>query len=106
MTVELARIETEAVTSLPALVDRAVNALAGARTAAEVLEARDLASVAYDVAKMTARFAKAKQAHDELAAAAHRAQGDALKIELQAKYRLADEYDAAQGARRSTIGRR
>lgn len=39
---------------------------------------------------------KAKQAHDDLIAAAYRAQADALEIEAQAKRRLADEYDAAQ----------
>lgn len=81
---------------LPALVDRAVAALANARTAAEVLEARDLAAVAYDAAKRAARIGKAKQAHDSLIAAAHRTQADALEIEAQAKRRLADEYDAAQ----------
>lgn len=85
-----------AITSLPALVDRAVQALANARTAAEVLDARDMASIAYDIAKKTARIAKAKQAHDDLISAAYRAQADALEIEAQAKRRLADEYDAAQ----------
>lgn len=82
--------------SLPALVDRAVQALANARTSAEVLDARDLAAVAYDAAKRAARIGKAKQAHDSLIAAAHRTQADALEIEAQAKRRLADEYDAAQ----------
>jgi hypothetical protein len=81
---------------LPLLIDRATKALAEAKTAAEVLEARDVASVAYDIAKKAARLGKAKQAHDELIAAAHRAQADALAIETQAKRRLADEYDAAQ----------
>lgn len=83
-------------TSLPALIDRAAAALTAARTSAEVLEARDIASAAYDVAKTTARIARAKGAHDELVAAAHRAQADALEIEAGAKRRLADEYDAAQ----------
>jgi hypothetical protein len=41
-------------------------------------------------------LAKAKKAHDELVAAAFRAQADALEIEAAAKRRLADEYDAAQ----------
>lgn len=82
--------------SLPALVDRAAAVLAGARGAAEILEARDLASIAYDTAKKTARIARAKGAHDTLIAAAHRAQADALEIEAGAKRRLADEYDAAQ----------
>jgi hypothetical protein len=61
-----------------------------------VLEARDMASVAYDAARKAARFGKAKQAHDDLIAAAYRAQADALEIEAGAKRRLADEYDAAQ----------
>lgn len=82
--------------ALTDLIDRASRALAGARNAAEVLEARDMASVAYDAAKKAARLGKAKQAHDDLIAAAYRAQADALEIEAGAKRRLADEYDAAQ----------
>jgi flagellar hook-associated protein 3 FlgL len=58
----------------------AAAALVNARDAAEVLEARDLATLAYDVAKRTARLAKAKQAHDDLIVAAHRAQAHALQI--------------------------
>ncbi len=81
---------------LPALVDRAAQALATARTAAEVLEARDAAGLAYDLAKTAARLAQAKGAHDSLIAAAHRVQADALLIESRAKRRLADEYDRAQ----------
>lgn len=83
-------------TSLPALIDRAAQVLANARSSAEILEARDIASVVYDAAKKAARLAKAKGAHDALIAAAHRAQADALEIEAGAKRRLADEYDAAQ----------
>jgi Fic family protein len=82
--------------SLPQLVDHAAAALTSARTAAEVLEAKDVASFAYDTAKRAARLAKAKSAHDELISAAHRAQADALAIESQAKRRLADEYDEAR----------
>jgi hypothetical protein len=82
--------------SLPALVARAAETLANARTAAEVLEAAEMASFAYDVAKRQARLAKAKKAHDDLIGAVYRAQADALDIEAQAKRRLADEYDAAQ----------
>lgn len=82
--------------NLPALVNRAASQLANAVSAAEVLEARDSASMAYDAAKKAARFAKAKGAHDQLIAAAHRAQADALEIESIAKRRLADEYDSAQ----------
>lgn len=82
--------------SLPALVSRAAQALADAKGSAELLEARDMASVVYDAAKKAARMHQAKGAHDALIAAAHRAQADALLIESEAKRRLADEYDAAQ----------
>lgn len=82
--------------TLPALVQRAASQLASAASAAEVLDARDTARVAYDAAKSAGRFAKAKGAHDELVSKAHRAQADALEIEAMAKRRLADEYDAAQ----------
>lgn len=81
---------------LPSLIDRASTMLAGAKSAAEVLEAREMAGFAYDVAKRMARLHSAKAAHDDLVAAAHRAQADALEIEAAAKRRLADEYDAAQ----------
>ena len=81
---------------LPGLIDRAASVLSDAKTAAEVLEARELAGLAYDVAKRTARLERAKGAHDDVIAAAHRAQADALEIEALAKRRLADEYDAAQ----------
>src|SRR4051812_46029902 len=87
---------SESALALPALIDRAAKALANARGAAEVLEARDMASFAYDAAKKAARLGKAKQAHDDLISAAYRAQADALEIEAGAKRRLADEYDAAQ----------
>lgn len=98
-------VKSDPTTPLPALIDRAVSALANARTAAEVLEARDMASVAYDMAKKAARLAKAKNAHDSLIAAAHRSQADALEIEAQAKRRLADEYDAAQERGEAAKGR-
>ena len=81
---------------LPSLIDRAAKMLAGAKTAAEVLEAREVAGLAYDVAKRSARLQRAKSAHDDLVSAAHRAQAHALEIEAAAKRRLADEYDAAQ----------
>lgn len=82
--------------ALPELVMRASRALAEAQGSAEVLEARDMASVIYDAAKKAARMHQAKGAHDALIAAANRAQADALLIESEAKRRLADEYDAAQ----------
>jgi hypothetical protein len=82
--------------SLPALIRRASQALANATSAAEVLDAKAMAGVAYDVAKSSARLAKAKGAFDDVIGAVYRAQADALEIEAQAKRRLADEYDAAQ----------
>lgn len=82
--------------SLPTLVRKAAQKLASAESSAEVLEARDMASVAYDAAKSAGRVAKAKQAHDEIIGVVYRAQADALEIESLAKRRLADEYDAAQ----------
>lgn len=91
-----ALIPAQAADTLPSLVRRAADQLALAANAAEVLDARDMASVAYDAAKSAARFARAKGAHDELIAKVHRAQADALEIEAMAKRRLADEYDAAQ----------
>jgi hypothetical protein len=87
---------TTSTENLPALIVRAASMLAGAKTAAEVLEAREYAGLAYDMAKRAARLSRAKSAHDDLIAAAHRAQADALEIEAAAKRRLADEYDAAQ----------
>ena len=91
----LAPISTQS-QDLPSLIDRAASMLSGAKTAAEVLEAREVAGLAYDVAKRAARLQRAKNAHDDLVAAAHRAQAHALEIEARAKRRLADEYDAAQ----------
>jgi len=82
--------------SLPGLVDRAAQVLASARTSAEVLEAREMAGLAYDAAKRAVRLAKAKQSHDDLIQKVYRAQADALEIESRAKRLLADEYDAAQ----------
>lgn len=82
--------------SLPGLLDRASQTLQSARTCAEVLDARDMASATYDAAKSAERILRAKGAHDELIAKVHRAQADALEIEAMAKRRLADEYDAAQ----------
>jgi hypothetical protein len=82
--------------TLPRLIDQAMAALDNATTAAEVLDARDQAKVAYDAAKSAARFAKAKSAHATILATCHRMQADALSIEARAQSRLADEYDMAQ----------
>lgn len=100
---QLAQIKQD---SLPALVRTAAQRLANAESSAEVLDARDMASAAYDMAKSAARLARAKQAHDEIIGTVYRAQADALAIEAAAKSRLADEYDAAQerGEVKSTPG--
>jgi hypothetical protein len=82
--------------TLPRLIEQAAAALAAATTAAEVLDAKDKADVAYTAAKTAARFATAKGAHDTIIAACHKAMGDALLIEKTAQCGLADEYDAAQ----------
>lgn len=82
--------------TLPTLINRAVEALETARSSAEVLEARDLARVAYDAAKSAGRIAKAKQAHDTILSEVHRAQAHASYIRARAEMRLAEEYDAAQ----------
>ncbi|XHE12410.1 DNA N-6-adenine-methyltransferase [Agrobacterium deltaense] len=84
------------VSSLPALVRKAASQLESATTAAEVLEAKASAGLAYDAAKAAARFAKANGAYDDVIGAVYRAQADALEIEAMAKRRFADEYDAAQ----------
>lgn len=86
----------QTIEGLPGLIDHAATMLAGAKTAAEVLEAREAAGLVYDTAKRVARLGRAKAAHDDLVAAAHRAQAHALEIEAAAKRRLADEYDGAQ----------
>ena len=65
---------------LPSLIERAATMLSGAKNAAEVLEAREAAGLAYDVAKRVARWQRAKAAHDDLIAAARRAQAHPLEI--------------------------
>lgn len=85
-----------ATATLPAMVQAAADSLGRATTAAQVLEARELAGLAYDAAKRAARLLRAKSAHDRLVGATHRVQADALEIEAAAMRRLADEYDAAQ----------
>ena len=66
--------------TLPGLIEQAAAALATATTAAEVLDAKSKAGFAYTTAKAAARFAEAKNAHDAIVAACHKAMGDALII--------------------------
>jgi hypothetical protein len=81
---------------LPQLIKEAIAALSSATSAAEILEAKDKATVVYEAAKLSARLAKFKNAHDTVVAACRKTQADALVIETRAQCRLADEYDAAQ----------
>jgi hypothetical protein len=90
--------------TLPTLIDRATAALESARSSGEVLEARDMARMAYDAAKSAARIMRAKEAHDSLIADVHRSQAHALAIRARAEMRLAEEYDAAQD--RGEVGKR
>jgi len=82
---------------LPRLIQRAIAVLEKATTAAEILEAKEQANMAYEAAKITARLSKIKDAHETVIAACRKTQADALMIEARAQIRLADEYDAAQG---------
>ena len=68
--------------SLPALIDRARNRLAEARTSAEILEVRVAAKAALHYAK--------------LLEAANETQADCLLLIKRAEIRMADEIDAAQ----------
>lgn len=96
MTAQAVAVSVDTIGPLVALIEDAANTLNGAHSAAEILDARDKATLVYDAAKRAARLAQAKDAHNTVIAAAHRLQADALEIEAGAKRRLADEYDAAQ----------
>lgn len=91
--------------TLPILIERASRTLMEARSSGEVLEARDMARVAYDAAKSQGRIAKARQAHDTIIAAILRAQGEASLVRSRAEMRLADEMDAAQERGEVATGR-
>jgi hypothetical protein len=66
-------IVTGANAALPGLIEQAPAALATATTAAEVLDAKSKAGFAYTTAKAAARFAEAKNAHDAIVVACHKA---------------------------------
>jgi hypothetical protein len=55
------------------LIEQAAAALATATTAAKVLDAKSKAGFAYTTAKAAARFAEAKNAHDAIVVACHKA---------------------------------
>ena len=64
---------------LPALLDRAARQLVDAKSAAEILVAKQSASKAYDAAKAEARFEKARGAHFKVMATAYLTQAEALR---------------------------
>jgi N6-adenosine-specific RNA methylase IME4 len=68
----------------------------------DVIAARGLAAVGYDMAKTAAKFA----ASERLIGKARQLQGDALLIECRAKVKIADEWDAAQAAGQAATGGR
>src|SRR5262245_2671369 len=78
------------------LLDAAAKKLERATSAAEVLDARQQAGLAYTQAKAFARLAKIRKAHDAVLTTCRRMQADALGIENAAQCRLANEYDVAQ----------
>lgn len=87
---------TTQVEGLPRLIERAASALASATTAAEVLEAKEHADIAYTAAKLAERLARAKGAHDTVVEVCRKAMANSIVIEKRAECILADEYDAAQ----------
>lgn len=103
MTVRQAHHEGVALTStdasdLPNIIARAMALF----DQGDVIAARGLASVGYDMAKTAAKFA----ASERLIGKARQLQGDALLIECRAKVRIADEWDAAQAAGQAATGGR
>ena len=60
----------------------------GKTNTAQVDRALSASIARREYAKSAARFARAKGAHDELIAKAHRAQADALEIEAMAKRQI------------------
>ncbi len=64
----------------------------------DVINARIVASVAYNQAKTAAQFAEQIGATEKLVAKARRMQADALLIETRAKIIIADKWDEAQAS--------
>ena len=92
----MADLVATSIHDLHSIIDRARQEIESARSFADVLAVKIVAQKAYDDAGRLARIAKAKGAHDELVASAHRLKADALEIEAAAARKLADEYDGAQ----------
>jgi hypothetical protein len=85
-----------ALRDLHSVLDHARREIEVATGYADILSIKLVAKKAYDDADRLARLGKAKGAHDELVASAHRLKADALEIEAAAARKLADEYDGAQ----------
>ncbi|MBA8798285.1 hypothetical protein FHW77_001991 [Agrobacterium sp. RC10-4-1] len=71
----------------------------------DVMNARIVASVAYNQAKTAAQFAEQIGATEKLVAKARRMQADALLIESRAKIIIADQWDEAQASGEALRGR-
>lgn len=72
----------------------------------DVINARIVASVAYNQARTAAHFAEQIGATEKLIAKARRMQADALLIEARAKILIADKWDEAQAAGQASVGGR
>lgn len=72
----------------------------------DVMNARIVASVAYNQAKNAAQFAEQIGATEKLIAKARRMQADALLIEARAKILIADKWDEAQATGQASVGGR
>ncbi|CAD0207369.1 hypothetical protein EN41_13770 [Agrobacterium tumefaciens] len=72
----------------------------------DVMNARIVASVAYNQAKTAAQFAEQIGATEKLVAKARRMQADALLIEARAKILIADKWDEAKAAGTASSGGR
>lgn len=88
-------ITTEIVKLAP-LLQRAADTLINAKTSAKILDARDTAHSVWAAAQEAEHRARIAGAAQTVISACHKVQGEALKIEYQAKARLTEEYTAAQ----------
>jgi ribosome-binding protein aMBF1 (putative translation factor) len=84
------------IVALAPLLQRAVDILNNAKTSAEILDVRNRAHNIFAAANEAEHQARMTGAAQDVINACHETQAQALKIENQAKIRLADEYDAAQ----------
>ncbi len=100
--VETAVVQVADASGLVATVERARALLDDG----DIINARIVASVAYNQAKTAAQFAEQIGATEKLVAKARRMQADALLIEARAKILIADKWDEAQAAGQASVGGR